>query len=221
MNWKEHIKACIFDLDGVIVDTAKYHFTAWKALANQFGFDFDEEFNETLKGVSRSESLKLILNSANVIISDEEFNQALIEKNDNYLELIKNMDKNEILPGVLPYLISLAKNQIPIALGSASKNAKIILERVELIGFFDIISDGNMVSKSKPDPEVFNICSNYFNLDPSSCVIFEDSIKGIEAANTGRFKSVGIGDKKVLNEAGIVYSDLVKKHPSDLLSLFN
>ena len=221
MNWKEHVDVCIFDLDGVIVDTAKYHFTAWRDLAKGIGFEFDEVFNEKLKGVSRAESLKLILAEAKVELSASDFEKALIDKNEHYLELIQSMNKLEILPGVLTYLVKLAKSGVGIALGSASKNAKNILNRVELIDFFDIISDGNMVSKSKPDPEVFLICSSHYGVDPSRCVVFEDSIKGIQAANTGRFKSVGIGEPKVLHEAQVVYTSFEEHDPAELLALYS
>lgn len=221
MNWKNNIKACIFDLDGVIVDTARYHFIAWRNLAAEYGFRFDEAFNEKLKGVSRVESLKLILAEANVTLSQDDFNKALIKKNEEYLKSIQGMTKEEILPGVLNYLILLAKNNIPIALGSASKNAKTILDRVELTAFFDIISDGNVVTKSKPDPEVFLICSDHFGLDPKNCIVFEDSIKGLQAAKTGGFKSIGIGEANTLNMADIVYSSFIDKIPSDLNALFN
>ncbi len=220
MNWKDQIAACIFDLDGVIVDTARYHFKAWREIAHRLDFDFNETFNEQLKGVSRVESLKLILQSAEKTISDQEFQSLLIEKNNIYLSLIEGMDKTEILPGVLPYLIRLSKNNIQIGLGSASKNAKTILKRIEIIDFFDIISDGNTVSRSKPDPEVFYNCSDHFGLDPKKCVVFEDSINGIKAANNGGFKSVGIGDSAVLHEANIVYSSFQDKHPEHLIELF-
>lgn len=221
MNWKEHIFACIFDLDGVVVDTARYHFKSWQQIANKLDFEFNETFNEGLKGVSRVESLNLILKASEKTISDQLFQELLIEKNNIYLKLIEKMDKNEILPGVLPYLTLLAKNDIRIGLGSASKNAKTILKRVELIDFFDVISDGNSVSRSKPDPEVFYNCSDHFGLDPKNCVVFEDSFNGIKAANAGGFKSVGIGTKNVLKEAHIVYENFLGKTPQDLSELYN
>ena len=210
----ETVKACIFDLDGVIVDTAKYHYTAWKNLANRLGFDFDEVFNEQLKGVNRVESLKLILEKGNVVLNESDFKKALQEKNEAYLTLIQDMSKEEILPGVLNYLILLTKNNIKIGLGSASKNAKMILDALEISAFFDIISDGNMVSKSKPDPEVFLICSSHFGLEPKNCVVFEDSINGLIAAKRGGFQSIGIGDKVTLSMADEVYENFIDKTPT-------
>ena len=220
MNWKAHVKACIFDLDGVIVDTAKYHFQAWRNLAKGFGFNFDETFNEKLKGVSRAGSLTLILDAAGIELSKEDFNNALIEKNDEYLGLIEDMDKREILPGVLRYLTILVKNEIPLALGSASKNARTILETLELLDFFDFISDGNSVKKGKPHPETFLACSKHFGLDPSECIVFEDSIKGIQAAKNGGFQSVGIGNKETLSLADDCYLSFAGKHPQQLSTLF-
>lgn len=220
MNWKEDIKACIFDLDGVIVDTAKYHFQAWKNLASEFGFEFDEAFNEKLKGVSRVDSLNLILSAAGIELSNDAFQKALTEKNEQYLRLIEHMDKREILPGVLRYLTILTKNRIPIALGSASKNAITILETLELREFFDFISDGNTVKKGKPHPETFLACSDFFGFDPSDCIVFEDSIKGIQAANTGGFQTIGIGNSETLNMAKACYKGFVNKHPEQLTALF-
>ncbi len=217
---KKHISACIFDLDGVIVDTAKYHFQAWRNLGIKLGFDFDEEFNEKLKGVSRVDSLKLILKHANISLSKTDFNNALTEKNANYLESVSSMDKSEILPGVLPYLINLCKSDITIALGSASKNARMILEQVELINFFDFISDGTMVNRSKPDPEVFLLVTEHFGFNPKKCVVFEDSIKGLEAANAADFISIGIGDSIVLDIADEVYTSMEGKTPDMLINYF-
>jgi len=218
---KQELSACIFDLDGVIVDTAKYHFEAWRNLGVRLGFPFDEEFNENLKGVSRIESLKLILSHANITLSKKDFERALIDKNDEYLQLISSMDKDEILPGVLPYLINLCKKGIPIALGSASKNARKILNQIELIDFFDFISDGTMVKRSKPDPEVFLLVTEHFGLDPKKCVVFEDSIKGVIAANTAEFVSIGIGDSSVLHMADDVYDSLQGKSPEILSKFIN
>ena len=220
MDWKEYVKACIFDLDGVIVDTAKYHFKAWQELGKKFGFDFDEEFNEKLKGVSRADSLSLILEAAGQTLDEQAFQVALNEKNNHYLHLIDGMNKSEILPGVLPFLTILAKNNIQIGLGSASKNARIILQKVELTDFFDIISDGTTIEKGKPDPEVFLACSAYFGLDPINCVVFEDSLSGIKAATNGGFTSVGIGNIHTLIGAQVVYKNFREFSPEDLFELY-
>jgi len=203
-------KAFIFDLDGVIVDTAKFHFLAWRKLANDLGFDFTEEQNEQLKGVSRVESLKKILNWGNMELSEEEFNRQMALKNENYLSYVEKMDKEEILPGVPKVLDYLTEHDIPFALGSASKNARTILKKIDLYNRFDAIVDGTDVTKAKPDPEVFLIAAEKLNANPENCIVFEDSVAGIQAANKGKMISIGIGDKKVLQEADHVFTDFTE-----------
>ena len=199
------IKACIFDLDGVICDTAKFHFRAWKKLANELGFDFTEEDNEQLKGVSRTESLKLILSWGKMEENDEEVLTAMAEKkNAWYVESIARMTPHEILPGVKSFLDDLKKRQIKIVLGSASKNSMVILEKLELLPYFDAIIDGNKTTKSKPDPEVFLLGAEAVGLKPKDCIVFEDAEKGVEAALAGGFYTVGVGHHDVLDEAHIV-----------------
>jgi len=205
-NMKE--KAFIFDLDGVIVDTAKYHFLAWKNLANELGFDFTEAQNELLKGVSRVKSLEIILNIGNVTLSEEKTQAFLVKKNEEYLAFINKMTADEILPGVLKVLTFLKENNIPFALGSASKNARFILEQVGIINLFDAIVDGNDVSKAKPDPEVFLIGAEKLNVAPENCVVFEDAIAGVEAANNAGMLSIGIGSEDVLTEANSVFESM-------------
>lgn len=200
-------KAFIFDLDGVIVDTAKFHFLAWRKLANDLGFDFTEEQNEQLKGVSRVESLKKILKWGDMQLSEEEFNRQMALKNENYLSYVEEMDQKEILPGVEKVLNYLIEHNIPFALGSASKNARTILKKIDLYDKFDAIVDGTDVSKAKPDPEVFLIAAEKLNAKPQDCVVFEDSVAGVQAANIGKMTSIGIGDKKVLNEADHIFAD--------------
>jgi len=201
-------KAFIFDLDGVIVDTAKYHFLAWKNLANELGFDFTEAQNELLKGVSRVKSLEIILNIGNVTLSEEKTQAFLVKKNEEYLTFINKMTADEILPGVLKVLAFLKDNNIPFALGSASKNARFILEQVGIIEFFDAIVDGNDVSKAKPDPEVFLIGAEKLNVAPENCIVFEDAIAGVEAANNAGMISIGIGSEDVLTEANSVFESM-------------
>ncbi|APU66919.1 MAG: beta-phosphoglucomutase [Bacteroidota bacterium] len=203
-------KAVIFDLDGVIVDTAKFHFQAWKKLANDLGFDFTHEQNEQLKGVSRVESLKKILKWGDMELSEEEFNRQMALKNDNYLSYVEEMDENEILPGVPKVLKYLKENNIPFALGSASKNARTILKKINLYEDFDAIVDGTDVSKAKPDPEVFLIAAEKLKAEPQDCVVFEDSVAGVEAANIGKMTSIGIGDEKVLQEADHIFNDFTE-----------
>ena len=200
-------KAFIFDLDGVIVDTAKYHFLAWQKLANQLGIEFTHEHNEELKGVSRVRSLDIILELGNVQASQEDKNKWLVQKNEEYLSYLVDMDESEILPGVLKVLEYLkSKNQF-IALGSASKNARPILEKTNIMHFFDAIVDGNDVSNAKPDPEVFLRAAQLVGVSNENAIVFEDSVAGIQAANIAKMISVGIGDATVLHEAKYNFKD--------------
>ncbi len=203
-------KGFIFDLDGVIVDTAKYHYLAWKKLANSIGADFTEIQNEQLKGVSRVKSLEKILDWANKSISEGQFMELMARKNDDYLSYIAQMNESEILPDVTTILDNLIKQKQPIALGSASKNAREILKKVNLYNRFDVIVDGNDVTEAKPNPEVFLIAANKLNIEPENCVVFEDSTAGIQAANTANMVSIGIGQKKVLHEADDVFIDFTE-----------
>jgi len=202
------IKACIFDLDGVIVDTAVYHYKAWRRLANQLGFDFTEEQNEELKGISRIESLKIILHLGGVTKSDEEMQELATLKNTWYVDMITKMTPDEILPGAKEFLeLVRAKNYLT-ALGSASKNSETILNQIGLMHLFDALVDGNKVTKSKPDPEVFLVGAQELNVNPQECVVFEDAIAGVQAAKAGNMKAVGIGKADVLTEADIVVAGL-------------
>ncbi|SHJ29418.1 beta-phosphoglucomutase [Arenibacter nanhaiticus] len=200
----------IFDLDGVIVDTAKYHYLAWKKLANELGFEFTQEQNEMFKGVSRKRCLEILLQIGGITASEEQFNTWMVEKNTDYLAYIAHMDATEILPEVPKVLEYLKKMNIPLALGSASKNAVPILEKVHLKEYFDIIIDGNQVTKAKPDPEVFLKAAKQLGLAPQHCVVFEDAVAGIQAANTAGMVSIGIGEKEVLNEAHYVFNDFTE-----------
>lgn len=217
-------RGVIFDLDGVIVDTAGYHFEAWKRLANSLGTDFTKEQNEQLKGVGRVESLQMILNWADIFKSEEEQGRLRIIKNDWYLELITNMDEREILPGVREMLESLNNHGIRIALGSASKNAVTILKAVNLIDYFEVIIDGTKTTRSKPDPQTFELGAEALNLSPSDCVVIEDSIKGIEAAKRGGFDTIGIGKPEILKANVITINDLTElsyKCQNELLTILD
>ena len=196
-----NIKACLFDLDGVIVDTAKYHYLAWRRLADQLGFDFSKEDNERLKGVSRMASLDILLSIGGVDASDKEKEEMAAKKNQWYVEYITKLKEEEILPGVKEFLLLLRENGVKIALGSASKNSMIILENLKLISYFDAIVDGNKVSKAKPDPEVFLLGSRELSVAVEDCVVFEDAEAGIEAAMRAGMKSIGIGSPEVLKAA--------------------
>ena len=203
-------KGFIFDLDGVIVDTAKYHFLAWQKLAKSIGIDFSHEQNEQLKGVSRVKSLEKILEWGNKTISEDKFNALMASKNDDYLSFIAKMNHEEILPDVPKVLNYLKEQNQPISLGSASKNARQILEKVDLLNQFDAIVDGNDVSKAKPDPEVFLIAAKSLNVNPEDCIVFEDSVAGVQAANTANMISIGIGEENVLHEADYVFSNFTE-----------
>ncbi|KPU26847.1 beta-phosphoglucomutase [Caloranaerobacter sp. TR13] len=201
------IKACIFDLDGVIVDTAKYHYLAWRKLANELGFDFTEKDNEKLKGVSRMESLEILLGLGNVKV-DEETKFKLAEKKNNwYRELISKMDETEILPKVKDFISELKNAGIKVAIGSSSKNTMTILNSIKMTDVFDVIIDGNKITKAKPDPEVFLLGAEALGVKPNECVVFEDAKAGIEAAKKAGMYAVGIGSKEILKEADKVIPD--------------
>ncbi len=202
------VKACIFDLDGVIVDTAVYHYKAWKRLANELGFDFTEEDNEKLKGVSRVRSLQLILGWGGVTKTEAEQEVLATQKNNWYVEMISHMTPAEILPGAKEFLETCRAAGLKTALGSASKNSMTILEKINLTELFDAVIDGNKVSKAKPDPEVFLKGAEAVNVNPAECVVFEDAIAGVEAAIAGGMKVVGIGSPEVLSQANLVVSGL-------------
>ena len=198
------IRACIFDLDGVIVDTAKYHYLAWRRLANELGFDFTIRQNEELKGVSRMESLAKVLSWGGLEVPEAEKQAMATRKNTWYREYILQMTPDEILPGVLDFLEELRTAGIRTALGSASKNACTILERLDLKPYFEVVIDGTQTTRTKPDPQVFQLAAEQMGVDPAHCVVFEDAYKGIEAANNGGFLSVGVGDPEVLKNARVV-----------------
>ncbi len=197
----------IFDLDGVIVDTAKYHFLAWQKLANQLGIEFTHEHNEELKGVSRVRSLDLILELGNINASQEDKNKWLLQKNEEYLTYLVDMDEREILPGVLKVLEFLKSKNQYITLGSASKNARPILEKTKTLHFFDAIVDGNDVTNAKPDPEVFLRAAKLVGVTNENAIVFEDSVAGIQAANNAAMISIGIGNANVLHEAKYNFKD--------------
>lgn len=198
------VQACLFDLDGVIVDTAKYHYLAWRQLANQLGFDLTLEENELLKGVSRMESLEIVLGIGGVTLSDDEKIKLAAEKNVRYLELCKQITPDDALPGVRDFLDELKAISVKSGLGSASKNARTILTNLDMLSYFDTIVDGNRVTKGKPDPEVFLIGADDLSVSPAHCVVFEDAVAGIQSAKAAGMIAVGIGEAAVLTEADFV-----------------
>ena len=205
------IQLCIFDLDGVICDTAKYHFLAWKELADDMHIPFTLQDNERLKGVSRMASLEIILSLGGKEYLSEAEKLVLAErKNNRYVEMISKMEKDEILPGVEAFLSEIRNRNIRIALGSASKNTSIIMERLGLYQYFDYIVDGTMITNTKPDPEVFVKSMEYYGLKSEECLVFEDAAAGIQAGHRGGMRCVGIGSKEDLPEADYVIPGFAK-----------
>ena len=202
------IEACIFDLDGVIVDTAKYHYLAWKRLADDLGIPFTEKDNERLKGVSRMASLEIILEIGNLFPDEAKKEEFASLKNSWYVDYINKMTPEEILPGSLEFILELKEVNISVALGSASKNTPLILEKIKLKNVFDAVADGNNVHKAKPDPEVFLTAARMLRVKPEKCVVFEDAVAGVQAALNAGMKCVGIGSAAILTEAHLIIKGL-------------
>lgn len=183
----------IFDLDGVIVSTDRFHYEAWKTLSDDSGLEFNEKLNQLLRGVSRRESLKIILEKNNRVLKPEEFNAMMEKKNRIYRDKLQNLTEADILPGVIYLLKDLKKNSLLTAVGSSSRNTPLILKRIGLNKAFDTVVDGNSISRSKPDPEVFVKCARQLKTNPEDCVVYEDAAAGIEAALAAGMVAVGIG----------------------------
>jgi len=216
---KTHTSA-LFDLDGVIVDTAKYHFLAWKKIASNFGYELSKENNEKLKGVSRPKCLKIILELSNFDLNENSFSYYLNKKNEIYLEYIKNINSENLLPGISEALNYLKEKNIKIGIGSASKNAIFILEKLKLVQFFDVIIDGNQIVNSKPDPEVFLKGSKALGVLPETCVVFEDSDSGIQAAKAAKMTAIAIGTPEKFSNYDFCFTNFLKIVKSDLDNLF-
>ena len=195
------ISGIIFDLDGVIVHTDKFHYQAWKRLADRIGVEFDETINNRLRGVSRLASLDIILERSDVEYNDTQKAEMAEEKNECYRELLAAMNRNDVTDDVRDTLQKLREKGYHLAIGSSSKNTKYILERTELTDMFDAISDGTNISRSKPDPEVFEKAAEYLGLPAEKCVVIEDAVAGIEAGRAAGMMTVAIGDA-ALNKAG-------------------
>ena len=211
------MKGLIFDLDGVITDTAGYHYRAWKEIAKELGIPFTKEDNERLKGVSRERSFEIILELGGRLDMPEEERALWREKkNEQYVSFLNQMGREDILPGVEAFISRAKEEGYRTGLGTASRNSKIILERLEITGMFDAVTDGTDVTKAKPDPEVFLKCAERLGISPEECIVFEDSRAGIEAAHRGGMKAVGIGKEEQLKEADIVIPGFAG---ADILSL--
>lgn len=215
------VRAILFDLDGVIVDTAKYHYLAWKRLADELGFVFTEKDNERLKGISRMRSLEILLEVGGLSgkFSAEEMQKMAERKNQWYVDYISRMDESEILKGTMECLKGFRTMGIKTALGSASKNARMILDNLKLIPYFDAIIDGTKTSKAKPDPEVFLLGAQALGVLPEECVVFEDAQAGIEAAKSAGMKAVAVGKPENLTGYDLIIKGLYEVNPAEIAKL--
>lgn len=211
------IKGFLFDLDGVIVDTAVFHYAAWKKMANELGFDISEEFNETLKGISRMDSIARILEHGKMDLPEERILELATLKNQWYVEMIDEMTEENILPGITELISQIKANGLKMALGSASKNAPRILERIGLAPLFDAVVDGNSVLRSKPDPEVFIKGAEALGLKNEECLVVEDAYAGIEAAHAAGMKAIGIGTAENLPNADLILASFQGVDITELL----
>lgn len=214
----KEIKGLLFDLDGVLVDTAKYHYLAWKQLADSLGIPFTEQDNERLKGVSRVHSFEIILEIGGRQMSESEKQRCCEEKNEIYLGYIRQLKAEELLPGVREFLQDAHHHGYRTALGSASKNSRLILERLEITGLLDAIVDGTVISTAKPDPEVFLKGAEALCIEPAQCLVFEDAVAGVEAAHRGGMQAIGIGTRQALPEADIVIPGLLGVTADELVA---
>jgi len=205
---RKQIEAFIFDLDGVITDTAEFHYLAWKKLGEDLGIPFDREFNETLKGVSRTDSLERILTLGNRQndFTESEKNDLATKKNAHYVELIRNISEKDLLPGIESFLKQIKEAGIKISMASASKNALMVVKALGIIDYFDHIVDAATVINSKPDPEVFLKAAEAVSAKPENCIGVEDAAAGVDAINSANMYSVAIGDATILGHANLVLS---------------
>ncbi len=212
-------KACIFDLDGVIVDTAHYHFLAWKRLADELGIRFTVEDNERLKGVSRMQSMEILLSLGNVALSQHDKETLASKKNTWFVDFVERMMPEEIYPGVKALLEQLRKQGIKTGLASSSKNAKTVIQRLHIESYFDVVVDGTMVVHSKPDPEIFLLAASKLGVNTKDCVVFEDAEAGVEAALAAGMKCVGVGSPVLLGKAQRVIEKTGQFKPAELEQL--
>ena len=212
-------RAFIFDLDGVITETSEYHFLAWKTVCKKIGYDLTRKKNEKLKGVNRNKCLDLIMEWGKIRLSEKEIESLLEAKNNIYKDYIKDLNENDVCEGVLNFINDAIKNNIKIALYSASRNAKRILCQLKIIDLFTVIIDGNNVSNAKPDPEGFKIAADLTKTNTKDCVVFEDSISGIEGANKLNMYTVGIGSRDELKNADVVYKGFKNLKIKDIINV--
>ena len=212
----EKLQGVIFDLDGVIVSTDDCHYRAWKKMADEEGIEFDREINERLRGVSRMDSLEIILEKATKAYSDAEKQEMATRKNNYYVELIGALTPADILPGAMDVLNWLKEHGVKVAIGSSSRNTPIILRQIGLDGFFDAVADGNQITRSKPDPEVFLLAAKLLGLDPAVCMVVEDADAGVEAALAGGMRVLGVGSA-MNNESATYRAETLEK--ADIASI--
>ncbi|WP_420601061.1 beta-phosphoglucomutase [Flagellimonas sp.] len=219
------IKGFIFDLDGVITDTAALHYVAWKKLADEMGWAFDHDVNDKLRGISRTDSIKVILDHNSTSLDEHKLEELAAKKNDIYVASLETMTSEDYLPGAKELLTHLRTEGFAVALGSASKNAEKVLNQLNATPYFDVIGDGHSVSNSKPAPDIFLYGAEKLNLQPEECIVFEDAESGIDAAKAGGFYSVGIGPKDRVGHADLRFDTMgdatlfeVKAHFKELFS---
>lgn len=217
------IKGFIFDLDGVITDTAELHYQAWKKLADDMDWHFDREVNEKLRGVSRMDSINIIKDHNNATVEESKLAELAAMKNDIYVASLDSMTPDDYLPGAKELLTHLRQEGFKVALGSASKNSSKVLKQLDAHKYFDIIGDGNSVAKSKPEPDIFLFGAERLELQPNECIVYEDAESGVYAAKAGGFHSVGIGPKERVGHADVRFDSMkeatlfsVKSHFGEL-----
>ena len=213
------IKALIFDLDGVIVDTARFHFQSWKQLSAELNFSIPDSLDEDLKGLGRMESLDKVLAYRPVPTTDQEKVQLAKHKNDMYLENISHLTDGDTLPGVIPFLEKAKEAGLLLGIGSGSRNARPILERLGISSMFNAVCDGTDITRSKPDPQVFNCALESLGVDSSEAIVFEDATSGVEAAIKAGVFVIGLGDPAVLGNANVVLPSLIDQDPAGIIKL--
>lgn len=219
-NGGNGMQLVIFDLDGIIVSTDQYHYEAWKALSDAYGLKFDYNMNQKLRGISRAESLQIILQANNKEPNAKTFEKMLYEKNEIYKNKLFNLPPSSILIGAIDLINDLKKHNVYVAVGSSSKNTSFILKRIGLEDTFDVVVDGNQISNSKPDPEVFQKCAVALGIDSKECIVLEDAKAGIQAALNSGMIAIGVG-KSDLRGAHLIIPDLTKLSYYSLLQTYN
>jgi len=212
------ITTVIFDLDGVLTDTAEFHFIAWQATANKLGVSFNRDDNEKLKGVDRENSLQYILDKESLKVSAEKFQELLNQKNEHYLTLINEVDPSYLFDGVLNCFSALKKSNINIGLASASKNASLVIKKLGIEDLFDFVGDAAAVANSKPAPDIFLSVAQGLQVTPESCIGIEDAVAGVSAIKSANMFAVGIGEASILTQADIVFSNMSELDFNKLLT---